>query len=65
MIQETDLDRLKRINKVERTLHRQTSILNRDLVMKLIDKIRMLQKQKKYLQAKLREKCNITKEPKE
>jgi hypothetical protein len=43
---------------MEKQIHRNTSIYTRDLVGSLIEKIRMLQKQKKFLQTKLRESCN-------
>ena len=56
MIQETDLKRIKELNRVQRVLHRKSNFLNKDLVFKLIATIRMLKKQKKYLQTKLREK---------
>ena len=49
------LDKLKEINKVQRILYKKSSLLNRDLVKSLINKIRMLQKQKVFLQKKLRE----------
>jgi len=56
MIQEADLKRIKELNRVQRVLHRKSNFLNKDLVFKLIATIRMLKKQKKYLQTKLREK---------
>jgi len=50
-----DINKLKEINKVQRILFKRSSLLNRDLVKSLINKIRMLQKQKVFLQKKLRE----------
>jgi hypothetical protein len=55
------INTLKKVNEVHRIVHRNTSIYTRDLVGSLIEKIRMLQKQKKFLQTKLREACNGTK----
>jgi hypothetical protein len=52
------INTLKKVNEVHRIVHRNTSIYTRDLVGSLIEKIRMLQKQKKFLQTKLREACN-------
>tara|TARA_R100001463_G_scaffold31375_1_gene70947 strand:- start:1507 stop:1722 length:216 start_codon:yes stop_codon:yes gene_type:complete len=49
------ISNLKKINKVQRILYKKSSLLNRDLVKSLINKIRMLQKQKVFLQKKLRE----------
>jgi len=53
-----NLSKLKEINKVQRILYKKSSLLNRDLVKSLINKIRMLQKQKVFLQKKLRESVN-------
>ena len=50
-----NVSKLKEINKVQRILYKKSSLLNRDLVKSLISKIRMLQKQKVFLQKKLRE----------
>ena len=50
-----NISKLKEINKVQRILYKKSSLLNRDLVKSLINKIRMLQKQKVFLQKKLRE----------
>lgn len=50
-----NVSKLKEINKVQRILYKKSSLLNRDLVKSLINKIRMLQKQKVFLQKKLRE----------
>ena len=51
-----NVSKLKEINKVQRILYKKSSLLTRDLVKSLISKIRMLQKQKVFLQKKLREK---------
>ena len=53
-----NVSKLKEINKVQRILYKKSSLLNRDLVKSLITKIRMLQKQKVFLQKKLRESVN-------
>ena len=58
---EKQINTLKKVNEVHRIVNRNTSIYTRDLVSSLIEKIRMLQKQKKFLQTKLREACNGTK----
>jgi len=50
-----ELDKVKEQNKIQRILLKQSSLLTRDLVKSLISKIRMLQKQKVFLQKKLRE----------
>ena len=50
-----ELDKVKEQNKIQRILYKQSSLLTRDLVKSLISKIRMLQKQKVFLQKKLRE----------
>ena len=50
-----ELDKIKEQNKIQRILYKQSSLLTRDLVKSLISKIRMLQKQKVFLQKKLRE----------
>ncbi len=55
---EKQINTLKKVNEVHRIVNRNTSIYTRDLVGSLIEKIRMLQKQKKFLQTKLREACN-------
>ena len=55
---EKQINTLKKVNAVHRIVNRNTSIYTRDLVGSLIEKIRMLQKQKKFLQTKLREACN-------
>ena len=58
---EKQINTLKKVNEVHRIVNRNTSIYTRDLVGGLIEKIRMLQKQKKFLQTKLREACNGSK----
>ena len=58
---EKQINTLKKVNEVHRIVHRNTSIYTRDLVGSLIEKIRILQKQKKFLQTKLREACNGSK----
>ena len=58
---EKQINTLKKVNEVHRIVHRNTSIYTKDLVGSLIEKITMLQKQKKFLQTKLREACNGTK----
>ena len=58
---EKQINTLKKVNAVNRIVNRNKSIYTRDLVGSLIEKIRMLQKQKKFLQTKLREACNGTK----
>jgi len=55
-LQLEDIRRLKQINKVQRICHQKSNFLTRDLVAKLISMIRMLRKQRKFLQTKLREK---------
>ena len=55
---EKQINTLKKINEVHRIVDRNTSIYTKDLVGSLIEKIRMLQEQKKFLQTKLREACN-------
>ena len=54
---EKQINTLKKVNEVHRIVHRNTSIYTRDLVGSLIEKIRMLQKQKEYLKRKLRQAC--------
>ena len=58
---EKQINTLKKVNAVHRIVNRNTSIYTKDLVGSLIEKIRMLQKQKKFLQKKLREACNGSK----
>ena len=58
---EKQINTLKKVNEVHRIVNRNTSIYTRDLVGSLIEKIRMLQKQNKFLQTKIREACNGTK----
>ncbi len=52
------IDSLKKVNGFQRIVQRNSSIYTRDLVGSLIEKIRMLQKQKRFLQSKLREACS-------
>ena len=58
---EKQINTLKKVNAVHRIVDRNNSIYTKNLVSSLIEKIRMLQKQKKFLQTKLREACNETK----
>ena len=58
---EKQINTLKKVNAVHRIVDRNNSIYTKNLVSSLIEKIRMLQKQKKFLQTKLREACNGTK----
>ena len=58
---EKQINTLKKVNAVQRIVDRNNSIYTKNLVSSLIEKIRMLQKQKKFLQTKLREACNGTK----
>jgi hypothetical protein len=58
---EKQINTLKKVNEVHRIVQRNSSIYTKDLVGSLIEKIRMLQKQKKFLQTKLREACNGSK----
>jgi|TARA_Y100000114_G_scaffold21315_1_gene17109 hypothetical protein len=55
---QNQIDSLKKVNAVQRIVQRNSSIYTKDLVGSLIEKIRMLQKQKKFLQTKLREACS-------
>jgi hypothetical protein len=55
MIQQEDLKRLKNINKIERICAKKTNEYSRDIVDGLMKQVSMLQKQKKFLQKKLRE----------
>ena len=45
---EKQINTLKKVNAVHRIVNRNTSIYTRDLVGSLIEKIRMLQKQKVF-----------------
>ena len=58
---EKQINTLKKVNAVHRIVDRNNSIYTKNLVSSLIEKIRMIQKQKKFLQTKLREACNGTK----
>ena len=53
-----DAERLKEINRVERICSKKTNQYSRDIIEGLMKQIDMLQKQKKYLQQKLREKVS-------
>ena len=53
-----DAERLKEINRVERICSKKTNQYSRDIIEGLMRQIDMLQKQKKYLQQKLREKVS-------
>ena len=55
---QNQINSLKKVNEVQRIVQRNSSIYTKDLVQSLIEKIRMLQKQKKFLQSKLREATN-------
>jgi|TARA_R100001015_G_C4626030_1_gene184830 hypothetical protein len=57
MSSEQQINTLKKVNEVHRIVYKNTSIYTKDLVGSLIEKVRMLQKQKKYLQRKLRQAC--------
>lgn len=50
-----DLKRLKELNRVERICAKKTNQYSREIVEGLFRQISMLQKQKKFLQKKLRE----------
>jgi hypothetical protein len=58
---QNQISSLKKVNEVQRIVQRNSSIYTKDLVQSLIEKIRMLQKQKKFLQTKLREATNGSK----
>jgi len=58
---QNQINSLKKVNEVQRIVQRNSSIYTKDLVQSLIEKIRMLQKQKKFLQTKLREATNGSK----
>ncbi len=53
-----DIKRLKELNRVERICSKKTNEYSKDIVEGLMNQIGMLQKQKKFLQKKLREVCN-------
>jgi cell fate (sporulation/competence/biofilm development) regulator YmcA (YheA/YmcA/DUF963 family) len=55
---QNQINSLKKVNEVQRIVQRNSSIYTKDLVQSLIEKIRMLQKQKQFLQSKLREATN-------
>jgi len=58
MIQKADLDRLKKLNEVTRVCSAKTNEYSKDLFESLLARMRMLEKQKKFLQKKLREVYN-------
>ena len=53
-----DIKRLKELNKVGRICAKKTNEYSKDIVEGLFMQIEMLQKQKKFLQKKLREVCD-------
>ena len=55
---QNQINSLKKVNEVQRIVQRNSSIYTKDLVQSLIEKIRMLQKQKQFLQSKLRGATN-------
>ena len=61
MIQLNDLERLKKLNEVTRVCAKKTDECAKNIIEGLIDQIDMLQKQKKFLQKKIREAYNDTK----
>jgi len=54
MIQKADLDRLKKLNEVTRVCSAKTNEYSKDLFESLLARMRMLEKQKNFLQKKLR-----------
>mgnify|MGYP003133095420 FL=1 len=48
---QNQINSLKKVNEVQRIVQRNSSIYTKDLVQSLIEKIRMLQKQKKFIQS--------------
>ena len=61
MIQKEDLDRLKKLNEVTRVCSARTNQYSKDLFESLLTRMRMLEKQKDFLQKKLREVYNDAK----
>ena len=61
MIQSEDLQRLKKNNEVTRICAKKNDECSKKIIEGLLDQINMLQKQKKYLQKKIREIYNDTK----
>jgi len=55
MIQAEDLQRLKKLNQVTRICAKKTNEYSKEIVEALFRQINILQKQKKFLQKKLRE----------
>lgn len=56
MIQPEDLQRLKKLNQVTRICAKKSDECSKKIIEGLFNQIDMLQKQKKFLQKKLREK---------
>jgi len=63
MIEKIDLDRLKKLNEVTRVCMLKTNQYSKDLIECLLSRVSMLEKQKSFLQRKLREKYEKTKDP--
>ena len=61
MIQPEDLQRLKKLNQVTRICAKKSDECSKKIIEGLFNQINMLQKQKKFLQTKLREVCNARK----
>ena len=61
MIHKADLDRLKKLNEVTRLCSARTNEYSKDLFESLLARMRMLEKQKDFLQKKLREVYNDAK----
>jgi len=61
MIELNDLERLKQLNKVTRVCAKKNNECTEKVIQGLITQVDMLQKQKKFLQKKLREACNDAK----
>ena len=63
MMEKIDLDRLKKLNEVTRVCMLKTNQYSKDLIECLLGRVSMLEKQKSFLQRKLREKYEKTKDP--
>ena len=61
MIQLNDLERLKKLNEVTRICSKKSDECAKKIIEGLMEQVDMLQKQKKYLQKKIREACNDAK----
>lgn len=61
MMEKVDLDRLKKLNEVTRVCMLKTNQYSKDLIECLLGRVSMLEKQKTFLQRKLREQCEKTK----